>query len=160
MRKRYLSTKFPHQEIRWNYGILRSVSLKTTNNTNNILSTITPIFSWVICCREAYSEPCQTSNMALLVNSSILDVWQGSEYDSAVDFNHSEKFIITRFLWKICYFLVILFACHVRNTFRVRNTSPTSKRFVENLKPAKRLVILEHLSRLTRTRYLDKIPFK
>ena len=25
MRKLYLSTKFPHQEIRWNYGILRSV---------------------------------------------------------------------------------------------------------------------------------------
>ena len=26
MRKRCLSTKFSHQEIRWNYGILRSVS--------------------------------------------------------------------------------------------------------------------------------------
>ena len=27
MRKLCLSTKFPHQEIRWNYGILRSVEL-------------------------------------------------------------------------------------------------------------------------------------
>ena len=26
MRKQYLSTKFSHQEIRWNYGILRSVN--------------------------------------------------------------------------------------------------------------------------------------
>ena len=29
MRKLYLSTKFPHQEIRWNYGILRSDSYFT-----------------------------------------------------------------------------------------------------------------------------------
>ena len=57
---------------------------------------------------EAYSEPCQTSKMALLakivgvfqpltvfVKSFILDVWQGSEYASA---DHIKSRIIVYFI--------------------------------------------------------------
>ena len=36
MRKLRFSTKFWHQEIRWNYGILRSVSSGVMNNITNI----------------------------------------------------------------------------------------------------------------------------
>ena len=104
MRKLCLSTKFPHQEIRWNYGILRSAFC---------LIFRFPIFPWSIFCQinqsylkrfldstflyqlhpEAYSEPCQISKMecfskivkgclslTIFAKCSILDVWQGSEY--------------------------------------------------------------------------------
>ena len=32
----------------------------------------------------AYSEPCQTLFITLIVKDSILDVWQGSEYASVI----------------------------------------------------------------------------
>ena len=35
---------------------------------------------------EVYSKPCQTSKMKIFAESSISDVWQGSEYTSANSF--------------------------------------------------------------------------
>ena len=43
MRKLCLSTKFPHQEIRWNYGIFRSVNLKKTYNCTLLSWEVQPL---------------------------------------------------------------------------------------------------------------------
>ena len=54
MQKMCLSTKFPHQEIKWNYGILCSVSNKNINN--NITSLTNALI-------------CHTSKLASIINS-------------------------------------------------------------------------------------------
>ena len=43
MRKLCLSTKFPHQEIRWNYGIFRSLNLKKTYNCTLLSWEVQPL---------------------------------------------------------------------------------------------------------------------
>ena len=67
---RLLSTKFQHQEIRWNYGILRNEICKHFRNflVNNLYKdTLTP---------GALSGPCQTFIMVFF--AKIVNCWNMS----------------------------------------------------------------------------------
>ena len=83
MWKLCLSTKFPHQKIRWNYGILPSIPRGVFRTLSNI-------------CRRALLWK-QFSAF-----SSMIDVWQGSKCPYGTYLNSvSAKKVYVDFFWRI-----------------------------------------------------------